>query len=106
MPGPIVHQGAQVVCMHMGQAMPTAVSPKVMVAGQPAVTVAAPYSVAGCPFIPPAGTGPCVTAQWVMGATRVTSFGMPLVIQTGQAVCVPTGTGLQVLVVQPRVIAT
>lgn len=106
MPGPVVHLGAQVVCMHMGQAMPTMTSPNVMVAGQPAVTVAGPYSVAGCPFIPPAGTGPCATAQWVMGATRVTSFGQPLVIQGGVAVCVPTGTGLQVLVVQPRVTAT
>lgn len=106
MPGPIVTLGAQVVCMHMGQAMPTATSPNVTVAGQPAVTLSAPYSVAGCPFVPPSGTGPCVTAQWVTGATRVTSFGVPLVIQTGQAVCVPTGTGLQVMVVQPRVTAT
>ncbi len=106
MPGSIVHLGAQVVCVHMGQAMPTTTSPNVMVAGQPAVTLAAPYTVAGCPFVLPSGTGPCVTAQWVMGATRVTSFGVPLVIQGGQAVCVPTGTGLQVLVVQPRVTVT
>jgi hypothetical protein len=92
--------------MHMGQAMPTEVSGNVLVAGQPAVTVAAPYSIAGCPFVTPSGTGPCATAQWVLGSMRVTSFGMPLVIQGGQAVCVPTGTGLQVLVVQPRVTAT
>lgn len=106
MPGPIVHLGAQVVCMHMGQAVPTVTSPNVIVAGQPAVTTAAPYTVAGCPFVAPAGTGPCATGQWVMGTTRVSSFGTPLVIQGGQAVCAPTGTGLQVMVVQQRVTAT
>ncbi len=106
MPGSVLHVGAQVVCMHMGQAMPTSPSPRVMVAGQPAVTMAASYSIAGCPFVPPPGTGPCATAQWVVGATRVTSEGMPLLIQGGTAVCVPTGTGLQVMVVQPQVTAT
>ena len=30
----------------------------------------APYMVAGCPFVPPAGNGPCVMAQWVVGAMR------------------------------------
>jgi hypothetical protein len=92
--------------MHMGQATPTVTSPNVTVVGQAAVTLSAPYTIAGCPFVPTAGTGPCATAQWVVGATRVTSFGVPLVIQTGQAVCVPTGTGLQVLAVQSKVIAT
>ena len=106
MPGSVLHQGAQVACVHMGQAMPTSTSPRVSVAGQPAVTLAVSYAIAGCPFVPPSGTGPCATAQWVMGATRVSSSGTPLLIQGGQAVCVPTGTGLQVLVVQPRVTAT
>jgi hypothetical protein len=106
MPGGVVHLGAQVVCMHMGQAMPTAVSSNLIVVGQPVVLLTAPYSVAGCPFVPPGGTGPCATAQWMVGATRVTSFGTPLVIQSGVAVCVPTGTGLQVLAVQSRVTAT
>src|SRR5260370_38583103 len=100
MPGPIVHLGARVVCMHMGQATPTVTSPNITVAGQPAVTLSAPYTVAGCPFVTPPGTGPCVTAQWVMGATRVTSFGVPLVTQTGQAVVGRTGPGLQGLAVQ------
>ncbi|MFZ1547070.1 MAG: hypothetical protein WAT12_08205 [Candidatus Nitrotoga sp.] len=41
-----------------------------------------------------------------MGAVRVLAGGVPVLIQTGQAVCVPTGTGLLPLVVQPRVLAT
>ena len=106
MPGPVVHLGATVLCMHGGQAMPTAPNPRVLVSGQPVSTLAAPYVVAGCPFVPPGGNGPCVTAQWVVGSTRVLVAGAPLVLQTGQAVCAPTGTGLLVVATQPRVIAT
>lgn len=104
MPGPIVHLGATVICAHGGQATPTVPFPRVMVVGQPIATIATPYVVAGCPF-PPVSGGPCVTAQWVMGATRVMAGGAPVVVQSGVAVCVPTGTPLTVLVVQPRVTA-
>jgi hypothetical protein len=106
MPGPILHLGATVMCSHGGQALPTAPSPRVMVSGMPIATIAAPYTVAGCAFAPPAGNGPCVTAQWVVGAVRVTSEGQPVVVMTGVAVCVPTGTPLLPMSAQTRVIAT
>ncbi len=105
MPGPIVHLGATVLCAHAGQATPTAPFPRVLVSGQPVTTLTAPYVIAGCPF-PPVSGGPCVTAQWVVGATRVLAGGAPVVVQTGVAVCAPTGVPLTVVVVQPRVIAT
>lgn len=105
MPGPILHVGATVTCAHGGQATPTAPMPRVLVSGQPVATIAAPYAIAGCPF-PPASGGPCVTGQWVVGATRVLAGGVPLVIQTGTAICAPTGVPLLPLVAQTRVIAT
>jgi len=77
-----------------------------MVSGMPIATIAAPYSIAGCAFVPPAGNGPCVTAQWVMGAVQVMSEGQPVVIMTGMATCVPTGTPLLPVMAQTRVIAT
>jgi hypothetical protein len=98
--------GATVLCSHGGQAMPTAPSPRVLVAGMPAATIAAPYAVAGCAFVPPAGNGPCVTAQWVMGSVMATSMGQPFAIMTGMAMCVPTGTPLLPIVAQTRVLAT
>lgn len=104
MPGFVVHLGAQVMCAHGGQAVPTAPDPRVLVMGQPVATIAAPYAVAGCAF-PPASGGPCLTGQWVAGATRVTVMGQPVVVQLGQAVCAPTGTPLIVLVTQTRVTA-
>jgi uncharacterized Zn-binding protein involved in type VI secretion len=105
MPGPAVHQGAVVLCMHAGQARPTAPNPRVLFGGLPAATLAAPYVVAGC-ALPPAAGGPCVSAQWVVGSTRVLVGGAPLVIQGGVAVCAPTGTGLIVAAAQMRVVVT
>jgi hypothetical protein len=106
MPGPILHVGATVLCAHGGQAIPTVPSPRVMVSGMPIATIAAPYSIAGCAFVPPAGNGPCVTAQWVVGAVQVLSEGQPVAIMTGMATCVPTGTPLLPVQAQTRVIAT
>lgn len=106
MPGFLVHVGATVTCAHGGQAQPTVANPRVTVMGQPTVTIAAPYVVAGCAFPPPpAGNGPCVTAQWLVGSTRVTSNGQPLVVLSSQAICAPTGTPLLILVTQTRVTA-
>src|SRR5712692_6719601 len=104
MPGPILHLNAVVLCAHGGQAMPTVPVPRVLVSGQPVATIIAPYAVVGCPFVPPAA-GPCVTGQWSVGATRVLAMGQPVAIQGGVAACVPTGTPLMPMVVQPRVIA-
>lgn len=98
--------GATVLCAHGGQAMPTVPSPRIMVSGMPAATIAAPYVVAGCAFVPPAGNGPCVTAQWTVGSVRVLSDGQPLALLTGVAVCVPTGTPLMPVQAQLRVFAT
>ncbi len=106
MPGFLLHAGAMVLCMHGGQAQPTAPNPRLLVGGQPVATQAVPWVVAGCPFVPPGGNGPCVTGQWVVGATRVLVGGAPLVVQGSQAVCAPTGTGLIVISTQTRVLAT
>lgn len=106
MPGFIVHVGATVMCVHAGQAQPTTPNPRVSVSGQPSVTMTTPYVVAGCSFPPPpAANGPCVSAQWVTAATRVTSGGVPLLLLDSQAICAPTGTPLVVTVTQTRVVA-
>jgi hypothetical protein len=104
MPGPILHVGAVVLCAHGGQAVPTVPVPRVLVSAQPVATIAAPYAVAGCPFLSP--PGPCVTGQWVVGAMRVFAMGQPVAIQTGVAICAPNGAPLVPVAVQPRVIAT
>jgi hypothetical protein len=107
MPGFLLHVGATVLCSHGGQAQPTVPNPRVTVMGQPTVTMAPPYVIAGCAFPPPpAGNGPCVTAQFLTGSTRVTSNGQPLLLLSSQAICAPTGTPLVIAVTQTRVTAT
>ncbi|MCV2420229.1 hypothetical protein C1O66_11040 [Paucibacter aquatile] len=103
MPGFIVHVGATVLCSHGGQANPSVPFPRVLVSGQPVVTIAAPYLVAGCSMPPPtAGNGPCVTGQWLTGSTRVLAGGQPLVLQSSSSVCAPTGTPLIIAMTQLR----
>jgi hypothetical protein len=105
MPGSLLHVGAVVLCTHGGQAQPTVPFPRVLVSGQPIVTITAPYVIAGCALPPPpAANGPCVTAMWVVGAERVFALGQPVLLQVGEAICVPTGTPLLPVEVQPRVI--
>jgi hypothetical protein len=95
MPGFLLHQGATIMCAHAGQAMPTAANAQVTVSGMPTVVLSTSYTVAGCALPPPpAANGPCVTAQYVMGAQRVTSNGQPLLLLDSQSICVPTGTPL------------
>jgi hypothetical protein len=104
MPGFLLHVGATVQCSHAGTAQPTIPNPRVLVSAQPTVTLSTPYVVAGCALPPPpAANGPCVTAQWITGTTRVFSNGQPLLVQSSQAICAPTGTPLLILVTQTRV---
>jgi len=103
MPGFLLHTGATLICSHGGPAQPTAPFPRVRVGGQPVVTQGAPYAVAGCPFSTPGGPLPCVTANWVSAALRVRAGGMPVLLQDSQAVTVPNGVPLNVLVTQVRV---
>lgn len=105
MPGHLLHSGATVLCQHGGQAQPTTPLPRVKVDGQTAVGQSAPYTIAGCPLVPPS-PGPCATAQWVAAATRVLADKVPVVLKDSTAVCVPTGTGLQVQATQTRVKGT
>jgi hypothetical protein len=106
MPGFLLHAGAAVQCAHGGQTQPAAPSPRVLVGGQPVVTIASAYLVAGCAEPPPpAGNGPCVSARFVTAAQRVTVVGQRVLLQDSQATCDPTGTSLLTVVTQTRVSA-
>lgn len=105
MPAPVLHLGATVLCSHAGQATPVAPFPRVLVSGQPVVTLSSPYAVVGCALT---GTSvpPCVTGQFISGAVRVLAGGAPLATLAGSSVCTPTGTPMLPVVAQPRVLAT
>jgi hypothetical protein len=107
MPGFLMHMGATVLCMHAGQAQPVVTNPRVKAGGQPIVTQSGTYTIAGCTLPPPPNAnGPCVTAQWITASTRVRAGGVPVLLQDSQAICTPTGTGLNVVASQTRVRGT
>ena len=103
MPGFLLNAGSSILCAHGGQAQATSPNPRVKVAGQPVVVQTVPHSIAGCPFNVAGAPVPCVTAQWVVGATRVKAGGMPVLLQDSQAVCAPNGTPVSIIATQPRV---
>ena len=105
MPGPVLHLGSTVLCLHAGQATPVAPNPRVTVSGQPVVTIISPYVIAGCP-LPPLAGGPCVAGQFVTSALRVMAEGAPVLLLTNQGVCAPTGVPLIPTVAQMRVLGT
>jgi len=104
MPGFLLHMGATVMCAHAGQAQPSVPNPRVKVSGQPVINQPTVYTIAGCAFPPPpAGNGPCVTAQFIVGSMRVKAGGQPVLLQDSQAICTPTGTPLTIVMTQMRV---
>jgi hypothetical protein len=106
MADPLLHQNATVMCVHLpGKAEPAAPNQRVKVSNQATVTQSVTYSISGCSKPPQSGP-PCATAQFTTAATRVRSNGVPLLLKTSEAKCVPTGTGLNVLTTQIRVKAT
>ena len=101
MPGFVLHAGATVTCSHLGTAQPLVPSPCVTVMGQPIVTQASPYVVAGCALPPPiVANGPCVTGAFVTASLAVTSLGQPVLLSLGTSICAPSGTPLLVLQTQ------
>ena len=76
-----------------------------MVGGQPVITLACTYVIAGCALS--TGTTPfCVSGQWVSGALRVLAGGQPLAIVGGSSVCPATGNPMLPLSFQTRVTAS
>jgi hypothetical protein len=104
MAAPALHLGAVVLCTHAGPATPVAPFPRVLLSGQPAVTLASPYAITGCALT--GSAPPCVTGQWLTGAARVLAGGTPLVTVAGSSTAVAPGTPLLPVSFQVRVLAT
>lgn len=83
MPGPVLHVGAVVTCPHGIPAQVVPGSPRVLLSGMPAATMADTFPVAGCPFQIPVGPGtkpsPCIQLRWTVPATRVVVNGSPVI---------------------------
>lgn len=105
MPGPLLVTSAQVLCAHGGQAQALMPDPRVTASGQPVVTMASPYVIAGCPF-PPVLGGPCVTGQFIVPAMRVMVDGAPVLLLDSVGICAPTGVPLMPVATSATAIAS
>jgi hypothetical protein len=104
MAGWLLTQSATTLCAHSGQAQPGSINARVKASGAATVTLDSAYSIASCTLPPPPlANGPCVSAQFSNGATRVKSGGRALLLHDSQATCVPTGTSLVISNFQTRV---
>jgi hypothetical protein len=82
-----VHVGASIICPHGGQVSEITSNTRVSVGGQPVVTVADMYPIAGCPFIVGLVPQPCIEAQWVVPASRVLVNGQPAILFDSVGLC-------------------
>jgi uncharacterized Zn-binding protein involved in type VI secretion len=105
MPSPILDQGAVITCAHGGAAPVTEVNSRVLVGGQPVLTLPAASIISGCPLPVAHGTTPCRTGEFLTGATRVTAMGQALVLADSLSVTAPSATPLLVAGAQQRVTA-
>jgi hypothetical protein len=104
MPGFLLNASSTVICAHGGQAKPTLPNPRVKVMGVPITTQGPPYAIAGCVNPPPpANVGPCMIGNWVTASLRIKVMGLPVLLQDSRSICVPTGTPLNVIIVNVRV---
>lgn len=109
MPGLVCHAAIQGTCPHGGTLLAAAGNPRVLLSGQPALTIAEPVTVVGCAFNVSGAAQPCLTVRWTMPATRVTINGVPVVLNASMGLCIgptqaPQGPAI-VVSVQPRVTA-
>src|SRR3954453_8652688 len=105
MPAPALHLGPVVTCSHAGPAQPLSPFPRVLLSGQPAVTIASAYAVTGC-ALASTSTPPCITGQWLAGGVGRPAGGVPVAVMTGSSTCIPTGAPLLPLSAQLRVLVT
>lgn len=111
MPGPILHSGASATCPHGGTLTIVPASPRVQVGSLPLAVLTDQGLVAGCAFTPPGGKPqPCVSTRWMVGATRVTAGGQPVLVNPAGALClsaeqIPGGPPI-ISSSQTRVVAT
>jgi hypothetical protein len=89
MAGTLLTEANPAQCVHGGTARPTLAGPRVRAGGAAVAAMGDAWIVTGCP-----APVPCVTAQFVEGASRVRSVGRPVLLQSSPAVCAPSGTPL------------
>ena len=102
----LLHVGAMVQCLHGFPVLITPGSPRVLLSGMPAATVADAWLPA-CTN-PPSSGNKCTAVQWLAPALRVRIGQQPAVLQASSGLCLGTAPPGPPVVIsaQPRVLGT
>ena len=91
MADPIINTSATILCTHGGSVSITSSNTRVKAGGSPVTTLSDTFTVSGCPFQVPIGTGtkpqPCVRLQWVVPAKRVRVNNNPVLLMSSSGIC-------------------
>ncbi len=100
MPESLLNKDTSIKCMHGGDARPDKISDRVKVDGKPIVTQLSSYSITGCGL----SSGPCSKALiWTKVSQRVFCDKVPVLLQSSQTTCIPSGGGVIIVKTQNRV---
>jgi hypothetical protein len=75
------------MCPHGGRAILATTNARILLGGQPALTMTDVHMIAGCPFVIVLKPSPCLRIQWVSGATKMTVGGVPVLTQASIGLC-------------------
>lgn len=87
---PILTTSSVILCPHGGTVSLTTANSVCQIEGAPALLQSDQHTVSGCPFqkpLTPPVPSPCVTVQWLTGATRTRVNGTPVLLQTSSGLC-------------------
>lgn len=91
MADPMLNMSSTIVCSHGGSVTIITSNVRVKVGGDYAVTASDTFTVSGCPFQVPIGTGskpqPCTMLNWVKPAARVKINGQPVLTLSSSGLC-------------------
>jgi hypothetical protein len=87
----ILTTASTLMCPHGGQLQLSTNNSQALIDGSPALLLSDRHTVSGCPFQIPVGPGtkpqPCVSVQWLVGATQTRVGGVPVLLQSSVGLC-------------------
>lgn len=87
----ILTTASTLMCPHGGQIQLSTSNSQALIDGSPALLLSDRHTVSGCPFQIPVGPGtkpqPCVSVQWLVGATQTRVGGVPVLLQSSVGLC-------------------
>lgn len=85
---PILTTASTLLCPHGGQVNLSTGNTCMSILGSPALTLSDRHTVSGCPFTLPGGKPqPCVSVQWLAGATQTKVDGVPVLLANSVGLC-------------------